>query len=301
MSRVHDALRKAGLLGHGPAGTGPADAAQNPVIVPGGVGESLRIHLEDLADAREFAFEPASESHLMTLSGELATDAPYEEIRSLRTRLNHLQQRQGFRSLLITSPSPAEGKSFLAANLAIAEAQLGDNPTVLADFDLRRPVQHELFGISKRPGLTDYLRGDAELVDIVWRARGSHLYVIPAGSSVINPLELLNLPRTSQLIDALEGAFRWVILDSPPLLFAADANLLSTLAEATLLVVRLGQTTIDAVNRAVQSLCENNVVGVVVNGASRHELYSKYTYYARYYSSQDEAAKPVATGSETSG
>jgi protein-tyrosine kinase len=77
--------------------------------------------------------------------------------------------------------------------------------------------------------------------------------------------------------------FDWVILDSPPLLFAADGNLLATMCDGTILVVRIGTTTFDSVSRALQSLCENNVLGIVVNGARRGELYSKYSYYHDYY------------------
>ena len=89
------------------------------------------------------------------------------------------------------------------------------------------------------------------------------------------------------LLDRLPSLFNWIILDSPPLLFAADANLLSTMCHGTLLVVRIGHTTIDSVTRAMQSLCNNNVLGIVVNGARRGELYSKYTYYHSYYSPKD--------------
>jgi receptor protein-tyrosine kinase len=80
-------------------------------------------------------------------------------------------------------------------------------------------------------------------------------------------------------------------LDSPPLLFAADANLLSTLCHGTLLVVRIGHTTIDSVARAMQSLCNNNVLGIVANAARRGELYSKYTYYHSYYTPKEEEEK----------
>src|SRR5579875_2064711 len=104
-----------------------------------------------------------------------------------------------------------------------------------------------------------------------------------AGEPVQNPLELLNLKECKALIQGLRNHFDWVILDSPPLLFAADGNLLATMCDATILVVRIGTTTFDAVTRALQSLCENNVLGVVVNGARRGELYSKYTYYHNYY------------------
>ena len=93
------------------------------------------------------------------------------------------------------------------------------------------------------------------------------------------------------LLDRLPTLFNWIVLDSPPLLFAADANLLSTLCHGTLLVVRVGHTTIDSVSRAMQSLCNNNVLGIVVNGARRGELYSKYTYYHSYYTPKEEEEK----------
>ena len=120
---------------------------------------------------------------------------------------------------------------------------------------------------------------------------GKNLYIMPAGEAVINPLELLNLREVKLLLDRLPSLFSWVILDSPPLLFAADANLLSTLCHGTLLVVRIGHTTIDSVTRAMQSLCNNNVLGVVVNAARRGELYSKYTYYHSYYTPEEEQDK----------
>ena len=121
---------------------------------------------------------------------------------------------------------------------------------------------------------------------------------MPAGEAVINPLELLNLREVKALADELPSLFNWVIMDTPPLLFAADANLMSTLAHGTILVVRMGTTTIDSVTRAMQSLCQNNVLGIVVNGARRGELYSKYTYYHSYYQPRDEAAgEPPAEGS----
>ncbi len=235
-------------------------------------------------------------------------EAPAEEFRSLRTRLNHMQSLQPIRSVVITSASPAEGKSFAAVNLAITESQLEGNNTLLIDCDFRRPILHSLFTIPRTPGMTDYLQGKASIEDIIVRVANSNLYLIPAGEAVVNPLELLNLREMRQLLDQLPHAFNWVILDSPPLLFAADANLLSTMSSGVILVVRLGTTTVDAVTRAMQSLCEDNVIGIIVNGARRGELYSKYTYYhSYYYASPDEeaTAKPTAVeltdGEETEG
>ena len=114
----------------------------------------------------------------------------------------------------------------------------------------------------------------------------------------MNPLELLNLKEVKQMLDRLPSLFNWVILDSPPLLFAADANLLGTLCHGTILVVRIGSTTIDSITRAMQSLCQNNVLGIIVNGARRGELYSKYTYYHSYYSPKDGEKKPEAADEE---
>jgi receptor protein-tyrosine kinase len=130
--------------------------------------------------------------------------------------------------------------------------------------------------------------------------------LITAGEAVTNPLELLNLKECKELIQGVRNYFDWVILDSPPLLFAADGNLLATMCDGTILVVRIGTTTFDSVTRALQSLCENNVIGVVVNGARRGELYSKYTYYHDYYYSPDgqtpedsEAADTQVVGAQS--
>jgi receptor protein-tyrosine kinase len=233
-------------------------------------------------------FNPSPDSHLIDTSKP--HEAPAEEFRTLRTRLNHLQTLQPIHTIVVTSPSPAEGKSFAAVNLALAESQLEGNPTLLIDCDFRRPIVHNLFQIERSPGLTDYLTGKAQLEDCVRRIGASNLYILPAGDAVVNPLELLNLREMKALLDQLPQVFNWVVLDSPPLLFAADANLLSTLCSGTVLVVRMGTTTIDSVTRAMGSLCENNVLGIIVNGARRGELYSKYTYYHSYYYAKPEDA-----------
>ena len=291
MSRVHDALRRA-AQGPEPAGSqAPALTAalpRAPLASSVATVESLPIGSSLLDSVQEIGWTPSAESLL--IDPTRPHEAPSEEFRSLRTRLNHMQTLQPIHSVVVTSASPAEGKSFAAMNLAIAEAQLAGNRTLLADFDFRRPVIHSLLQISRGPGITDYLLGKAPLEAIIRRVANSNFYVMTAGEAVINPLELLNLREVRQLIDDLPQLFNWVILDTPPLLFAADANLLSTLCHGTILVVRIGATTIDAVTRAMQSLCQNNVLGIVVNGARRGELYSKYTYYHSYYQPKEEGA-----------
>lgn len=251
--------------------------------------------LEDIiAQAQLIPFTPAPDA--LVINPAKPKDAPSEEFRSLRTRLNHLQKDQPLHTLVVSSASPGEGKSFTACNLAMSHAQLEGKRILLADFDFRRPSIDKLFGLKGAAGLTDYLLGKARIQDILYRIADTNLHVITAGESVQNPLELLNLGGCGALLEALRDHFDWVILDSPPLLFAADGNLLSTMADGTILVVRIGTTTYDSVTRALQSLCENNVLGIVVNGAHHGELYSRYSYYHDYH--YERESKPEAAPEE---
>ncbi len=308
MSRVHDALRRAGTeteplpsVANGAAAAvpvatvpsndiffdGPPPAAPAPVTGP----------LTDfLARIQEIPYTPSPDALLIDPAKPY--EAPTEEFRTLRTRLNHLQSLQPIHSVVVSSASPTEGKSFSAVNLALAQAQLAGNMTLLADFDLRRPVIHSLFQCERQPGVTEYLLGKAPLHQCIRRIRGTNLCIMPAGEAVINPLELLNLREVKQLLDELPSVFNWVILDSPPLLFAADANLLATLCHGSILVVRIGSTSVDSVTRAMQSLCQNNVLGIIVNGARRGELYSKYSYYNTYYAHPEAEGKHARRDNE---
>jgi protein-tyrosine kinase len=282
MSRVHDALRRAERAGVlAPPAVRPNQESRGAVGTLD-AGPNLAGLLELV---EEIPFRTATDTLL--IDAARPHEAPMEEFRTLRTRVNHMKSLQPITTVVITSPSPAEGKSLTAANLALAESHLSGNTTLLADFDFRRPIVHTMFGMDRSPGITDYLMGKVPLHQTMKKVAGTNLYVMPAGEAVINPLELLNLREVKQLLDRLPSLFQWVIMDSPPLLFAADANLLATLCHGTLLVVRIGHTTIDSVTRAMQSLCNNNVLGIVVNGARRGELYSKYTYYHSYYTPKE--------------
>jgi len=307
MSRVHDALRRAEQLLEAGGDMSAPDSdplslvvteeagvaeQQPPIEVPNGANRSGLARSDQklpevdwrnfLGRCKVIPFRPAPETHLIDV--ERPHEVPGEEFRSLRTRLNHLQSQQDLHSIVVTSASPAEGKSFTAVNLALAQAQL-ETPVLLADLDLRRPVVHNLLQCERTPGFSDFLLAEKPLEECIRRIEGSNLYFLPAGSQVKNPLELLNMRHVKHTLEGLRRIFNWIILDTPPLLFSADANLLSTLTDGTLLVVRIGSTTYDSVIRAMQTLCENNVLGIVANGARAGELYSKYTYY---YSKQEE-------------
>ena len=311
MSRVHDALRRAEQGGYTPdeplplpeQTAFPGGGSQQPPA-PGGQRKRLqhrgerqgrerrerrrderpcdavRLNLHPAHARTEVAvipFQPAPESHLLDLNNSHET--PAEEFRTLRTRMNHLQTMQPLHTIVVTSPSPAEGKTFTAVNLALAESHLAESSVLLGDFDLRRPIMHNLFQVDRAPGLSDFLTGQCTFPQALRKMEGMNLYLLPAGSPVKNPLELLNTRQAKALFEELPRCFNWAIFDTPPLLFSADANLLATLADGTILVVKIGSTTFDNVTRAIQSLCENNVLGIVANGARASELYSKYTYY----------------------
>jgi protein-tyrosine kinase len=306
MSRVHDALRRAenaGVMVPPPsqpaARPAPGGDYSKGAIVTGSVAAAATMvdpaPLSGLIEqVEEIDFDPAAEAHL--IDPTRPKDGPLEEFRMLRTRLNHLQSLQPLHTLVVTSASPAEGKSFTAANFALVQSHLDRNYTLLCDFDFRRPIVHNLFKFDRSPGLTDYLQGKASLPEVIKRLKGTNLFLLSAGSPVVNPLELLNLREVKVLLERLPTIFNWVVIDSPPMLFAADANLLATITDATLLVVRLGQTTIESLNRALQGMSRNNVIGIVANAAKRGELYSKYSYYRNYYYSDDKERKAEEVG-----
>jgi protein-tyrosine kinase len=271
MSRVHDALRRAeqaGLAPEEPAAAPPprVEEPRSVEFIPVNGGPTalppIRLNLSAgmLNDVLKVPFQPATESHLLDLNNSHET--PAEEFRTLRTRLNHLQSLQPLHTIIMTSPSPAEGKTFSAVNLALAQAHLAESAVLLADFDLRRPIIHSLFQIDRAPGLSDFLTGQCTFPQAMRRIEGMNLFLLPAGTPVKNPLELLNMRQTKALFEELPRLFNWAVFDTPPLLFSADANLLATMADGTILVVKIGSTTFDNVTRAMQSLCENNVGAV---------------------------------------
>ena len=234
MSRVHDALRRAeqllesgadngGAPDGGPMSLAVADEAgveaQQPVIdVPNGAYGTNGLSRSELKQqpeidwgsflsrCKEIPFRPAPETHL--ISADQPHEVPNEEFRSLRTRLNHLQSQQDLHSLVVTSASPAEGKSFTAVNLALAQSQL-EMPILLADLDLRRPVIHNLFQCERTPGFSDFILAEKPLEECIRRIEGSNLYFLPAGSQVKNPLELLNMRHVKQTLEGLRKLFNW--------------------------------------------------------------------------------------------
>lgn len=207
-----------------------------------------------------------------------------EQFRTLRSRLYQLRGNQRLRTLLITSSVPGEGKTFAVANLAQAIVRQPDRRALVIDADLRCARLHTVLGAPSAPGLTDYLRGEADEMAIIQHGQEGNLCFIPGGNDVTNPSELLSNGRLKLLLERVTPVFDWVILDSPPCLPVADATILAGLCDGVLMVVRAGSTPSSTVQRACQEMGGRNLVGVVLNAVQKSHLYGSYYYYQSYES-----------------
>jgi len=212
-----------------------------------------------------------------------------EAFRALRTSLLLSQADHPPQVILMTSALPREGKTTAAANLAVTLAQLGDK-TLLVDGDLRKPGVSRALNMSggKYAGLSSYLAGVSTLDLITVQHPGiSNLSVIPTGPVPPNPADLLSSHRLSDMVLELRQRYKFVVIDSPPIMAATDAVILSVLADGVLLVVRSGETPKEAFTRTCDLLSsvKSRVLGVVLNAvdSSSPDYYYSYRYYPYSY------------------
>jgi polysaccharide biosynthesis transport protein len=218
-----------------------------------------------------------------------------EAFRSLRTSVLLSAAGQPPRSLLVSSAQPGEGKTTISANLAISLAQLGQR-VLLIDCDLRRPSVHRAFQIQGSLGVVSYLAGQQDWRAAVEKTSLSGLDVLVCGPVPPNPAELLSSDRMQKLIlDALED-YKFVLVDSPPLLNVSDSRILATLVEGVVLVVKGGETPRELARRAQAYVADvgARVIGAVLNNIDLHRdeysYYRSYSYDARDSAPQDQGA-----------
>jgi capsular exopolysaccharide synthesis family protein len=216
-----------------------------------------------------------------------------EQFRSLRSRIFQARYEAPLKTILISSGMPAEGKSFIAANLAMSLARNSVNNILLIDGDLRRPTIHSLLGAPNAPGLSEYLAGTAELPEVMQRDRTArqigtggvggvtNLTFIPAGICGDNSSELVANHRMEKLIAALSPHFDWILIDSPPVLAVTDAVELSHAADAVLLIARGARTPYDVAQRAQAAFSSSRILGFVLNDVKEipRRGYNYYDYY----------------------
>ena len=223
-----------------------------------------------------------------------------EAYRSLRTNLAFSRAHAPPKTIVFTSPGPSDGKSTTVANLAITFAQQGQR-TLIIDADLRRAVLDNLFDVPRAPGLTDVIVGRQRLADATHASGIENLDVLGSGPFPSNPSELLGSTAMRDLLLEAMTKYDMVLLDSPPLLAVTDAAVLSTLADAAVLVVRVGETSRAAVRRATSQLqtVRGHLVGAVLNdvnfSSGLYEGGYGYYYYA-YYGADSNGNGGTPTG-----
>ncbi|MFQ5822464.1 MAG: GumC family protein [bacterium] len=203
-----------------------------------------------------------------------------EAYRSLRTNLMFSKETGRIQSLVITSNEPGDGKSFTAANLSITFAQLKSN-TLLIDSDLRRGVLHNTFGVSKEPGLSNYLTNMVPLQSILNETHIPNLTLISCGSLIPNPSELLGSHQMQRFLDEVRRKFELIIFDSPPLNAATDAVVIGTQVDSTVIVIRAGKTDREVAQQKLElfSNMPSTVIGVILNGTTADMAHPGYSYY----------------------
>ena len=226
-----------------------------------------------------------------------------EAYRAFRTNITFLDLDSPAKSLVFTSPGPAEGKSTSASNLAITLAQQGSK-TVLVDCDLRKGIVHKIFDAKDYPGVTDVLMGTCTLEEAIQTVEindDAMLSFIPTGTLPPNPSELIGSRQMRQFLEMLTERFDKVLLDSPPLNLVTDAAVLGTMSDAVILIARAGHTARGALKYANDQLnaVRAPISGIVLNDldyAGRGRYYGSgagYGYYYRYYG-QDKKKKQKA-------
>ena len=223
-----------------------------------------------------------------------------ESYRTLRTNVTFVGAEKPLQYIAVTSPGPREGKSTTAVNLAVTLAQAGRR-TIIIDGDLRRPTTHRAFGLMQEPGLTDVLIGGVTAAEAIRTDVAQELDLLPAGSTPPNPSELLGSSAMGALIAELRHDYEYMIIDTPPTIPVTDAAVVATNADATILVLRSGDTEEHAAQRALDQLRRVNarIAGAVLNGVS-HKKDPQYTYYS-YRREPPTRSRLRAAGSKLAG
>jgi capsular exopolysaccharide synthesis family protein len=210
--------------------------------------------------------------------------------RAMRTNLT-LGAGRDARTIVVASPTPGDGKSTTASNLAISLANSGYR-TLLIDCDLVRPVQHLIFDAEDEVGLSSVWAGQSSLREAIQPTAVANLHLLPCGPIPEEPSNLLTTKRFSLLLEALLGAFDRIVIDSPPLATAAEGQVLAAAAEGTLLVVRMKHSPRDL---AYASMCELRRVGANVIGAVANDVVARTGSFQRYsYAAAGLATSPYA-------
>jgi protein-tyrosine kinase len=286
MSRIHEALERAGRE-RNPAENAKGAVLGQPFVAPAPEQNLLTQRAVDLDKVSTCSWSPSMLS-LPTLNDR---GESVEQFRSLRSRVYEFHLQKPLKTIVVSSGVPGEGKTFVAANLAISLARNKNHDVLLIDADMRRPALHGLLGAPAGPGLSEYFTGAADIAEIIQRHVSPetdasqmvpglmNLFFISAGQNSGSSAEFLSSNRFEDMLSALSAQFTWIIIDSPPALAFADAIDLARAADSVLLVARGASTPHDVAQRAQAAFGGSRILGFVLNAVKNLPHAGSYYYY----------------------
>jgi capsular exopolysaccharide synthesis family protein len=267
-----------------------ASRAAGATLGAAGSTRALEFVAQDISPSRV-------EPHLVAITQPRS--AYCEQFRSLRTRVLHAGERKKLQTFVITSAGVGEGKTLTTLNLAWLLAQTDGVRALLIDSDLRQPCATDYLGIDSRVGLSEVLAGEAKLEETIIRLEPAGLHLLPGGAARDDCAELLSGPTFGHILSECRRMFDYVIIDAPPMGIFTDANVLINRADGALLVVRAGKTRYSVIERLLETLPHERMLGVVLNRSDEELNESTYYYQRRSYRRKDD--QPASATLETEG
>lgn len=207
--------------------------------------------------------------------------AAVEQYRRLAATLHHTKLQKDTKVVMLTSASPGEGKTLTTVNLALTLSESYRRNVLLIDADLRRPNIHQLFQLPNVVGLSDGLKSHTEqklaLIQV-----SEFLTVLPAGRPDNDPMSGLTSDRMRRIVEQAAARYDWVLIDTPPVGFLSDANLLVAMVDVAIFVVRAGKSPYRLIQRALDAVGRDRILGVVLNAVAENVDVAGYNYYGYY-------------------
>ncbi len=268
---------------------GPASRDAGATLGAVGSARAAEFSSRDISAARV-------EPHLVAITEPRSAEC--EQFRALRTRLLQAGEREHKRAFVITSAGVGEGKTLTALNLAWLLAQTDGVKALVIDADLRQPCTADYLGLETDCGLSEVLTGETRLTQAIIKLAPSGLHLLPGGAAREDVAELLSGPRFGRLLDEARKLFDYIIIDAPPLGVFTDANLLINRADAALLVVRASATRYSVVDRLLEQLPRERLLGVVLNRAEAKPDETAYYYQPRHQRAMAEVIEDEEAAEE---
>ena len=278
MTRLAEALRRAGDAAGDPTEDSRQVFETQAQELSSSHVEAIAAHDEEPLDVFQ-GFGVGAQGKLIVMPE--VPPAAVEQYRRLAASLHHAQLEKDTKLVMVTSASPGEGKTLTSTNIALTLSQSYRRNVLLIDADLRRPSVHQVFKIPNVLGLSDGLssavEGKLSLIQV-----SEYLTVLPAGRPDPDPMSGLTSERMRRILEEAAARYDWVIIDTPPVGFLSDAKLLIAMVDVALFVVRAGRSPYRLIQRALDAIGRNRILGVVLNAVEENVDVAGYNYYGYY-------------------